>query len=435
MTPCSCQPASFPFKCQRHGCIKVEHWWRLCCERDDYFRLWEEDRGPGQSVPSGQQKPVTGSILEAIPLQPAITINCRFQGSLKRTGLSDVACRCRHGTPFEVYECLCPDLEAQYRDADGLGECSTYKMARHVNMCIGCPHSEPAERPLHPQAAWPIDGTLIAAVTVAPRSEATAHACLQSLQQAGIPTIAFCEPGSPRVSADRVIFNPHRLGCYGNWMSAARYVLEQTPAQKVLFMQDDTVVSPRSRQFLEHGWPGGPVGFVSLYTPKHYQRKYVLRRASDGLVARSYPSLSQAQRVAPAGWTAEAYDWPLGVNRIRTGNLWGACAMCFTREVLQALLAMPLVQRWRGVRFKKRTRPREPWEIANTDNMIGRALNRLRLPMYFVNPSLAQHVASRSTIGHGGLGGRRQAWRVVPDLPLHVPGEDVVEYDFMGVSA
>lgn len=48
---CQCQPESFPFECSRHGCLKTEHWWELCQTRADYFRLWEEGRGPGQSRP------------------------------------------------------------------------------------------------------------------------------------------------------------------------------------------------------------------------------------------------------------------------------------------------------------------------------------------------------------------------------------------------
>lgn len=51
MSQCQCQPDSFPFQCPRHGCRKTRHWWKLCQTRADYFRLWEEGRGPGQQRP------------------------------------------------------------------------------------------------------------------------------------------------------------------------------------------------------------------------------------------------------------------------------------------------------------------------------------------------------------------------------------------------
>ena len=51
ITPCECQPTAFPFACPRHGCRKTAHWHNLCRTRSDYFELWEQSRGPGQSLP------------------------------------------------------------------------------------------------------------------------------------------------------------------------------------------------------------------------------------------------------------------------------------------------------------------------------------------------------------------------------------------------
>lgn len=36
--------------CERHDCRKTPHWVKLCRTRPDYFRAWEEGRGPGQKV-------------------------------------------------------------------------------------------------------------------------------------------------------------------------------------------------------------------------------------------------------------------------------------------------------------------------------------------------------------------------------------------------
>lgn len=48
---CRCEgpPASAgKFWCPRHGVTKTRHLWLLCLRRDDYYRAWEEGRGPGQ---------------------------------------------------------------------------------------------------------------------------------------------------------------------------------------------------------------------------------------------------------------------------------------------------------------------------------------------------------------------------------------------------
>ena len=45
MTTCECTVSGW---CRRHRCGKTEHLRQLCRTRPDYFRLWEEGRGPGQ---------------------------------------------------------------------------------------------------------------------------------------------------------------------------------------------------------------------------------------------------------------------------------------------------------------------------------------------------------------------------------------------------
>lgn len=46
---CHCEPREYPFWCERHKARKTPHWVRLCQTRPDYFRAWEEGRGPGQN--------------------------------------------------------------------------------------------------------------------------------------------------------------------------------------------------------------------------------------------------------------------------------------------------------------------------------------------------------------------------------------------------
>ena len=54
-TACECRPESFPFFCARHQCRKTEGWYGLCRRRADYFALWEEGMGPGQSIPESSR--------------------------------------------------------------------------------------------------------------------------------------------------------------------------------------------------------------------------------------------------------------------------------------------------------------------------------------------------------------------------------------------
>lgn len=51
MTQCECPDpgdAAY-FDCKQHGCRKHARWWTLCQTREEYFRAWEEGRGPGQA--------------------------------------------------------------------------------------------------------------------------------------------------------------------------------------------------------------------------------------------------------------------------------------------------------------------------------------------------------------------------------------------------
>lgn len=54
MTGCTCHGPGY---CDRHGMRKTEGWYLLCKTREDYFKLWEDGRGPGQK----KDKQVTSS--------------------------------------------------------------------------------------------------------------------------------------------------------------------------------------------------------------------------------------------------------------------------------------------------------------------------------------------------------------------------------------
>lgn len=152
-------------------------------------------------------------------------------------------------------------------------------------------------------------------------------------------------------------------------------------------VQDDSLFHPDSKLFVDSlSWPKN-CGFVSLYTPKHY-------------------SLNKQNKLRP-----------IGVNRIVTKSLWGACALVWRRDTLKSVIETPTCKYWLGAPPKSgaksvlENRKKNPSLIANSDTAIGKAINRLGLDMFFVDPSPVHHIAQFSTISHGDNTGRRNCYR------------------------
>lgn len=224
------------------------------------------------------------------------------------------------------------------------------------------------------------------AVTTAPRKESTLHTCLNALKGCGWSPIVFAEPDSPE-SDCQTINNPKRLGVWHNWLSAATYCLNSTDADTIMTVQDDTLFHPDSKRFAEKIlWPDPDVGFVSLYTPKHY--------SMDGDFLR-----------------------PRGVNSLAITHLWGACCLIFPRKVLSELVEHPIAKNWLGVRNELNwsyfhLHSKEPELIANSDTAIGKVLKAMKKSMWFVDPSPVSHVSSYSTVGHGSNTNNRNCLRI-----------------------
>lgn len=254
-------------------------------------------------------------------------------------------------------------------------------------------------------AVRPSNGDWFVAVTTAPRKHCTLIECVNSVRSAGWEPHIFAEPGSTQTDA-RTTCNNERLGVWHNWLNACRYALE-TDAKLILTIQDDSLFHPETRLFTESIlWPSRDCGFISLYTPKHY---------------------TLAKRKTPRS---------AGVNRVATSCLWGACALVWDRRVLSAVIEHPIAKSWIGVGSRSgnpevlERRRREPHLIANSDTAIGKIVNKLRRSMWFVDPSPVSHIATHSTIGHGGNSGRRNCWRCAsPSVPLfeQVPRNSPVE--------
>lgn len=274
------------------------------------------------------------------------------------------------------------------------------KLAETLKSQCDCDRKDRSRYVSKVMALWPKpevlnNGVWAVGVTTAPRSFGSAKTCLDSLRINGWKPHVFAEPGSelPEELGDcEYTLNPERLGVWRNFVNMGKSLLKEYPKAKLfLLVQDDTVVVPGVRAFVEprllKGWPGGKSAcFVSLYTPEQY-----------------------------------AKGKKVGCHRIHTKSLWGACALVFTRETLSSLLGHSIAKSWNGVRFKTRTRPRESWEVANSDTAVGKIANAQKRGMFFYVPSLAQHVAPVSSISHGGDIGLRAASEVVSDWRIFRP--------------
>jgi hypothetical protein len=264
------------------------------------------------------------------------------------------------------------------------------------------------------------------AVTTAPRKDATVNMCLESLSLAGFRPYIFSEPGDTGIDldtyGDKLITHKERQGVWRNWIYSAKYAIENSSSEIIMTVQDDALFHPDSKTFAESIlWPSSDVGFVSLYTPKHYSFKH----------------------------DDKAELKPPGVNKIITRSLWGSLALIWPRDVLQEVLCDPMINQWLGVpsrkkslwNEKKETRKKNPSQIQNSDTAIGKIMNKMKRSMYFVDPSAVTHIAENSAIGHGDNKGRRNCIRCAKfSQPLHtqVPlmnnEQELIKVDYKNIQ-
>lgn len=245
-------------------------------------------------------------------------------------------------------------------------------------------------------------------VTTAPRKEPTLEVCLDSLVDCGWTASEIHilgEPGSlPNSLGISMSLHEQKQGIWHNWLASVKHALA-TDAEYILTVQDDAEFHPDSKLFIEElDWPHPRAGFVSLYTPRHYS---LMKKRRAG----------KRQRVEVL--------MPVGVRRIHTKSLWGACALVFPRKVLEHFVDTPLFRNWLGAAPKSRDpkvlerRKQNPSTIANSDTAIGKFMNWYNYTMWFVDPSPVAHIARYSTISHGGNTGNRNAYRVADrTIPL-----------------
>ena len=266
------------------------------------------------------------------------------------------------------------------------------------------------ETPEHVDHKW------FCAVTTAPRQIQTLQTCLDSMSIAGFRPMIFAEPGNYDLTpeySESIIMHKKRLGVWHNWLFSLRYALENSDANIIMTVQDDSLFHPDSKQFTRNIlWPHDRVGFVSLYTPAHYNKK---------------PHMKTAKR-------------PCGINRIWTRSMWGACALVWPRKVVEEMLEQPLIKTWIGAPTKTKNskvmqrRKANPHMVQNSDTAIGKLMNRMDRSMWFMDPSPVNHFATTSAASHGGNGGNRNCGRCAEwgksleeQIPLLTNGKELPE--------
>jgi FkbM family methyltransferase len=229
--------------------------------------------------------------------------------------------------------------------------------------------------PLHaPASASPSTDTLAVVdvqaddfalgMLTAPRRLVTVDETLRQLRGAGFSqqVTLFCEPGSVVSETKDVEVHEHvsELGCLGNYLFAAKWLLNHSDAPYVLILEDDLFLCRDAALALQHGVNSVPAGFgyLSLYTPLHVVRTRSVRRGWQ-----QFP-VSSATR--------------------------GALALCFSRESLQLAVA--------ELESEPATASPHP------DLLISGLFQGLGRPCFFHVPSLCAHAGNQiSTLGHDGM--------------------------------
>lgn len=201
--------------------------------------------------------------------------------------------------------------------------------------------------------------------------------CLDSLRETGFdePYI-FAEPGSRVRRTGRVIARPRKYGEYHNWRAGLGDLLDLEPsADGYLMVQDDIYFCRNvAAQVKSELWPSPKCGGLHIYVSARY-REYP-RRCLTRLSESAAPLMA------------------------------GACAIVFPQPAARAILEYANRERWRGHTVETRTVPEE---MEGVDTFIGVALLAMDWEIWLRNPSLAEHDALHSALGHGGPTGSRRA--------------------------
>ena len=251
-------------------------------------------------------------------------------------------------------------------------------------------------------------------VYAAPRKERTLFQTVASMRAAGWEPTIQAEPGTIVPPASRTVLNPKRLGVVHNFRTLALRLLKENPeATFLLTAQDDALLHPDSRSFIESSpWPAN-AAFVSLYCSRAH-------------------SLNPDKTVRKPG-----------INEVTAPYVWGDLALVWPRAVLEEYVASALLKNWKGTPGDLANLSRRQHHRAEGMNPYLRSLVRSGAPvslrrgggltnpfprgsdvahgmfahqtgrtMWVVDPSPVRHIAVHSTIpGHLDNTGNRNALR------------------------
>lgn len=241
------------------------------------------------------------------------------------------------------------------------------------------------------------------AITTAPRPISYISQTAQSLIAAGADRLhVFAEPGSDLSSLRsmpgcpiELVQRMSRRGNFRNWMESARCMLEQDN-EFILMCEDDVQFGRTSIQDGLTAYPSlKNVGFVSLYTPTHYQRLWQVLDAGGRLIGKEYESVDVARHLASKieGRTVVARDFQEGVYAHRFKSLYGALGLLFHRDMLAMVVGHDIAKFW-----KDRYRELPSEKLACVDTCIGEIMLVIHKDCYFFNPSRAQHIGEVSVV-------------------------------------
>lgn len=219
------------------------------------------------------------------------------------------------------------------------------------------------------------------ALTMAPRyTEPEVHArCFASMEAAGFRDLhVFHEPGRYDHWPNSATFHgAHvRLGEWQNYIRALRTMLELFPyADRLMTCQDDVAWCRNAAERIDSmPWPSDLCGVVHAYTSRRYAH---------------YPT-GEVSRL----------------NDVHARCMAGACGLVYSRRAAMWLVATADLAGWRG---HTRDVIENPQAKEGVDTFIGETLSDGKYEIWIHNPSMGQHIAKDSTLGHGGPFGSRVA--------------------------
>ena len=204
--------------------------------------------------------------------------------------------------------------------------------------------------------------------------------------------VCLAEPGTEQVPGLCWIYNSTRLGNWHNWLALARHMLASNDdAQAYLLCEDDVVFAADAVERLAQMLPAvltvGSFGYLSLYTSGTHKQRVRAPRGSLVLTCGKQQAVCEHVK-----------------------RLWGACAMVFTRDSLQAIVNHPKALSWQGLPEDAAHRHEHGTAaITGRDIIINEVTQALSLRSWFLRPSAVQHVGECSSLGNnqGLTTGRR----------------------------